>query len=165
MIQASTKRKLGQIVQVRVYLLVIISCIGLSLLGQVADSSGGWVSCPPQGVVLAEAKRQRKRGRGVRHGVKKEEAQHWVRMFNRWPLVMVQSVVVGLLWWSRGAEQMRWVIMLPSLVWLWQSGGWLWPGLRRQAEWQGLNWLLWQGQRMVLLVGRSGAELGLVVAK
>jgi transposase-like protein len=48
---------------------------------------------------------------------------------------------------------MRWVIGLPSLVWLWQSSGWLWPSLRRQPEWQGLSWLLWQGQRLVIVVG------------
>jgi len=73
-------------------------------------------------------------------------------MLDKWPVVMVQSVVVGLLWRSSGVEEIRGVVMLPSLVWLWQSGGWLWPRLRRQPEWQGLNWLLWQGQRAVLLV-------------
>jgi hypothetical protein len=61
--------------------------------------------------------------------------------------------VVGLLWLVSGPEEMRWVIGLPSLVWLWQSSGWLWPSLRRQPEWQGLSWLLWQGQRLVIVVG------------
>ena len=76
--KASTRRKLGQIVQVRVYMLVIMSCLWLSLLGQVVDSSGGWISCPPQVVVVAEGRRQGKRRRGVRQDVRKDKAQDCV---------------------------------------------------------------------------------------
>ncbi len=154
MMKASTKRKMRQLGQVRMYLLVIMSCIGLSVLGQVVDSSGGWVSCPPQVVVLTKAKRKRKRGKGIRARGWKDEAQRWAgELLRGWRPVALRSVVVGLLWWNSGIEELRWVIMLPSVVWLGQRGGWMWPGLRRQPEWQGLNWLLWQGQGLVLLVG------------
>jgi transposase-like protein len=48
-------------------------------------------------------------------------------------------------------------MVLPWLVWLGERGPW--SGLRREPEWRLLNWLLWQGQRLVLV-----AYLGLVVA-
>jgi len=44
-------------------------------------------------------------------------------------------------------------------VWLWRSAGLLWPWLRRQPEWQGIDWLLQQAQRGVLL-GYLGLALG-----
>jgi transposase-like protein len=53
---------------------------------------------------------------------------------------------------------------MPWLVWLWQTAGWVWPGLRRQPEWQGVNWLLWQGQRLAW-VGGLGLLLGQAVGE
>jgi transposase-like protein len=54
---------------------------------------------------------------------------------------------------------------VPWLVWLWQTASWVWPGLRRQPEWQAVNWLVWQGQRLAwagglgLLLGQALGEL------
>jgi transposase-like protein len=49
--------------------------------------------------------------------------------------------------------------MVPWGLWLWQSAGVLWPWLHRQPEWQGVSWLLWQGQRL-LMVSYLGLGLG-----
>jgi len=51
---------------------------------------------------------------------------------------------------------------LPWLMWLWQAVGRRWPGLRRQPEWQAVNWLVWQGQRLAW-AGGLGLLLGWVV--
>ena len=39
----------------------------------------------------------------------------------------------------------------PWLVWLWQAMAVGWPELGRQPVWRGGRWVLWQGQRMLLL--------------
>ncbi len=135
MMKSSTKRKLGQLGQVRMYLLVIMSCMGLSVMGQVVDSSGGWISCPPQVIVLAEGKRKRKGGKGKRAKSWKEVLQCWGgEILRGWRPVVLRSVVLGLLWWNSGIEELRWLMILPSVVWLGQSGGRRWPGLRHQPE-------------------------------
>jgi len=73
--------------------------------------------------------------------------------------VVLRSLGLGGLWWLSGRRELCWISGLPCLVWLWQTAGWIWPGLRRQPEWQGVNWLLWQGQRLAW-VGGLGLLLG-----
>ena len=156
----STRQNMKQMLRIRVSLLVIVSCVGLSLLGAVPESSGGWVSCPPQVVVVRGGQWQRK-GRGQeKQKSELDELRRWGWVMSRWPPLVVRSVMVGLLWWASGAEEMRWVIGLPSLVWLWQSGGWLCPRVGRQGEWQAMGWLLWQGQRLVLVAGIGFGGVG-----
>jgi hypothetical protein len=52
----STKQKLKHFLVVRLQLLVVLSCVGLALVGQVPGSSGGWLACPPAAVSLSQAK-------------------------------------------------------------------------------------------------------------
>jgi hypothetical protein len=143
----STKIGLRHIVQVRVQLLVVVSCLGLSLLGQVAESSWGWVSCPPRVVTLMEVGGKGKRskggggkGCGCRPG--------WDWLVQTWGVPAGRSLMLGLLWQGSGGQGPSWGVMLPWLVWLWQQVGWAWPWLRRQPEWRLGGWLLWQGQRL-----------------
>jgi transposase-like protein len=72
-------------------------------------------------------------------------------------------------WQLSGEWGPIWVMGLPWLLWLWQWGGRRWPSWRAEPEWQGIGWLLWQGQRLALLgyLGlavshRLGAGLGSV---
>jgi len=44
-------------------------------------------------------------------------------------------------------------------MWLWQWVGRRWPGWQAEPEWQGMGWMLWQGQRLALL-----GYLGLAVS-
>jgi DNA-directed RNA polymerase subunit RPC12/RpoP len=53
-----------------------------------------------------------------------------------------------------------WLVGWPWLVWMWQQSRWRWPWLRGQPEWRLLGWLLWQGQRLLLL-----GYLGLLVER
>jgi hypothetical protein len=46
----------------------------------------------------------------------------------------------------------------PWLLWLWQAAAVGWPELSQEPLWRAGRWLLWQGQR-VLLVGYVGMAL------
>jgi hypothetical protein len=50
------------------------------------------------------------------------------------------------------------IIGWPWLVWLWQAAAVGWPELSQEPLWRAGRWLLWQGQR-VLLVGYVGLTL------
>jgi hypothetical protein len=149
----TTKRGLKHIVQVRLYLLVVVSCVGLAVLGQVVDSSGGWAACPPQMVGLGAV---RYRGRQGKVPERHEGAHSWRCMLRGWRVPTCRSLGLVGLWLASGCQGPGWVIVLPWLVWLWQHSPW--SGLRGQPEWWLLSWLLWQGQRLVLV-----GYLGLVV--
>ena len=71
---------------------------------------------------------------------------------------MVRSSVLWMLWLGSGCWGPGWLVGLPWLVWLWQRGERVWPWLRGQPEWRVTSWLLWQGQRLVL-VGYLGLAL------
>jgi hypothetical protein len=61
-----TKQTLKHILGVRLHLVGVISCVELALLGQVPESSGGWLVCPPVGVSLRPARGGGKGGPGQR---------------------------------------------------------------------------------------------------
>lgn len=131
----------------RLQLLVMISWLLLALNGQMIESGWGWVSYPPQVASLVERRsspgKSRKRpGWGGRL---------WRMLGRQWWLPTERSAILASLWLASGGELSGWWVGLPWLVWLWQQSGWWWPGLRSQPEWQVMGWLLWQGQRVVLL--------------
>jgi transposase-like protein len=155
MMKHSTKRYWTHMARVRVHGLVILSCVVLALLGRMPESSGGWLSCPPQRVRLEAIRpsRQPRRARGAREGWLRRGWQ-WLRA--SWRIPAARSLV---LWGMRevsGRWGPGWVVGLPWLLWLWQSGGRMWPGLSRQPEWRGVGWLLWQGQRLALVAYLGG---------
>ena len=149
----STKQKMKQFLMVRLQLVVVLSCVGLALLGQVPESSGGWLACPPSGVSLSQAKGETKRRQGARPRNKWGCAGAWGRLGQGWRVPAGRSLMMGLLWLASGQPGSVWLIGLPGLIWLWQHSRWVWPGLGRQPEWRLLGWLLWQGQRLVVVVG------------
>ena len=138
-------------VRARVHGLVVVSCLVLALLGQMPESSGGWASWPPQVIgpvaILASYPGPKRRAKQV--GWPGDERWGWV--WASWPIPATRSLMLWGLWVVSGRWGPGWVVGLPWLVWLWQSGGQVWPGLRRQPEWRGLGWLVWQGQRWALL--------------
>ena len=147
----TTKRRLTLMARVRMHGLVVVSCLGLALLGRMAESSAGWMSCPPQMVVVAAGKVEL-RGRCCQERREKAPSrgsgyQGWAS----WGLPAVRSVVLWGLWWASGRWGPGWVVGLPWLLWLWQWGGRTWPRLRRQPEWRLAGWLVWQGQRLALV--------------
>ncbi len=149
---------------VRIHGLVILSCLVLALLGQVPESSGGWLSWPPgvTWVLVAGPDRGRARTWEARRVGPAEGRWSWIEA--SWRNALLRSLGLGGLWWLSGRRELGWISGLPWLVWLWQTAGWVWPGLRGQPEWQGVNWLLWQGQQLAwvsglgLLLGRAVGE-------
>jgi transposase-like protein len=154
----TTKRDWAHVVQVRVHLLVVLSCFVLAVLGRMPDSSRGWVSCPPRAATLVETRREVGRGRlpsERKHGWGRK---CWRRVFDGWQIPMARSGVLWMLWLVSGGWGPGWLVGLPWLVWLWQRGELVWPWLRGQPEWRVTSWLWWQGQRLVL-VGYLGLAL------
>jgi len=155
----STKRYWMHIARVRVHGLVVISCLVMALLGQVPESSGGWVSCTPQmGRPIAAVqwgRRRRQLGKREVHQVGGRRGR-----LEAWRTAAVRSLALWGMWQLSGEWGLSWVIGLPWLVWLWQWGGHKWPLWQAEPEWQGIGWLLWQGQRLALL-----GYLGLVVSQ
>lgn len=154
----TTKRGWAQVVQVRVHLLVVVSCLVLAVLGRMPDSSGGWVSCAPRAATQVEARWEVGRGRLPRERQHSCGSKRWRRVFDGWQIPMVRSSVLWMLWLVSGCWGPGWLVGLPWLVWLWQRGEFVWPWLRGQPEWRVTSWLLWQGQRLVL-VGYLGLAL------
>ena len=147
----STNETIKQLLAVRLYLLVVLSCVGLALLGQVPESSGGWLACPPLGVRLSQVQARGKRKKEARSRKRWGCARDWGWLRQGWRVAAGRSLMLGLLWLESGQVGSGWLIGLPWLVWGWQQSRWIWPELGGQPEWRLIGWLLWQGQRLVLL--------------
>ena len=154
----STNERIKQLLAVRLYLLVVLSCVGLALMGQVPESSGGWLACPPLVVSLSQVQARGKRRKEARSRKRWGCARDWGWLRQGWRVAAGRSLMLGLLWLGSGQVGSGWLIGLPWLVWGWQQSRWIWPELGWQPEWRWLGWLLWQGQRLVIL-----GYLGLMV--
>ena len=153
-----TKRTIVQLAQVRLHVLVVLSILVLALRGCMPDSQGGWITCPPQVVMVAPQRRWHRRCGHLERGRARRCASCWLHLFHTCYIPLVRSLLLWVLWPLSGQVGPAWVRMMPWMVWLWQSGGLLWPWLRRQPEWHGIGWLLWQGQRW-LMVGYLGLAM------
>ena len=149
----STKEIIKQFLVVRLHLLVVISCVGLALVGQVPESSGGWLACPAVAVNLRPARGGGKRAKGARPRPSGGCCGHWSGWGSGWRVAAGRSLLIGLLWLASGQPGSVWLIGLPWLIWGWAGSRWGWPRLGRQPEWRLMGWLLWQGQRVVVVIG------------
>jgi hypothetical protein len=70
--------------------------------------------------------------------------------------------MLGLLGHASGQPGAVWLMGLPWLLWGWEWSRWGWPRLAWQPEWRLLGWLLWQGQRMGVVVGLGQSLLALL---
>ncbi len=142
---------------VRMHGLVVISCLVLGLLGRMPESSGGWVSGSGQEggpvAVVQGGRRRRQLGKGE---VREAGDRQWA--VGAWRTAALRSLALWGVWQLSGEWGPNWVIGLPWLMWLWQWGGRRWPGWQAEPEWQGIGWLLWQGQRLAL-VGYLGLAI------
>ena len=152
---------------VRLHLWVLISWLGLVWLGQMPVSGWGWVSCPPRPVVLMVVGGRRRASRPRHAHELARGGQAWNCHLRTWRVPLLRSLLLLGLWLGSGRAGPEWVVGLPWLVWGWQISGRVWPGLGQQPEWRLVNWLLWQGQRLVLWsylglglsqVGREGQQ-------
>ena len=133
------------------HVLVVLSVLALALLGRVPDSQAGWMTCGPHVVSLPRVRHHRRPEyprpsfHDRLHGV-------WRHGSRSWPQPVLRSLLLAVLWSLSGCRGAVVIIGWPWLLWLWQVAAVGWPELAQQPLWRAGRWLLWQGQR-VLLVG------------
>jgi hypothetical protein len=137
---------------------VVVSVVLTALLGQLPESSLGWVSNPPQTFGWWEAHKKRKREQ-------RPDAQSWSlaagweRLRSTWVRALVRSELLATLSIVRIelTQGHRWVLdgawVLPWVEWLLEGLSVAWPWLGQQPEMRalrwGVEWLRWGS----LLVG------------
>ena len=142
------------------HIMVLLSLLTLALLDQMPDSQAGWITCPPQLVSLTTAQPGRRR-RNPRISVCDRLQGMWRYTSRSWSQPLLRSLLLAGLWLLGGRRGPSVVIIWPWLLWLWQVAAAGWPELGHQSVWHGGHWLLWQGQRL-LVVGYLGLALGQV---
>jgi transposase-like protein/DNA-directed RNA polymerase subunit RPC12/RpoP len=137
--------------------LVLLSLLVLALVGQPADSQAGWLTCPPRPPSLPTTSTCRNRQcRSLSFHVRLRSLRQYAAY--SWVQPLLRSVLLAVLW-SLGGRQGSVVLLgWPWLLWLWQAAAVGWPELSQEPVWRAGRWLLWQGQR-VLLVGYVGLAL------
>lgn len=162
--QYTTKRSIVHLAQVRLHALVVLSILVLALTGRMPDSQAGWITCPPQVVMVAPRGWPRRWHRHAGRECARHRTACWRHVGHTWQIPLARSVLLWVLWHLSGQRGPAWVSLMPWGLWLWQSAGLVWPWLRRQPEWRGIGWLLWQAQRW-LMVGYLGLAMGTLLRR
>jgi transposase-like protein len=138
--------------------LVLVSILTLALFGQMPDSQAGWLTTPPRLPVLPATIACRKRQRSPLSAHARLRSL-WLYVVRSWPQAFLRSSLLGVLWFlSGGRGPVFLVVGWPWILWLWQAAAAGWPELGQGPVWRGGRWVLWQGQRL-LLVGYLGLAL------
>lgn len=156
--QGTTGRRKKQLVSLALHGLVVLSVLGLALLGQAPVEVAGWIIQPTVYAERWERKQQRGSGNWL------QSLRVWLSamgcyLVQSWQPVLLRSLLLWALWTENGVRAGGWVGLVPWLSWAWRGLAVGWPGLRRSAVWEGIEQALWQGQRL-LLVGGAGWALG-----
>ena len=150
--QGTTGRRKDQLVLLALHGLVVLSVLGLALLGQMPVEAAGWVIRP---TVYWERWK----------GAVERRSSTWLRpllawlsavgsyLVQSWQPVLLRSLLLWALWAESGVRAGVWVGLVPGLLWVWRGLAVGWPGLRRSAVWAGIEQALWQGQRLLLVSG------------
>ena len=115
----STKSDWAHIVVVRMHLLVIVSCLGLGLLGQIPKSSGGWVSCPPPIATWSGGRRYAGECKSRKVRGHRGNGGEWRSMLDGWHIPLLRSVALWGLWLIGGRWGSGGLVGLAWLVWAW----------------------------------------------
>ena len=145
--------------QSRLHLFVILSCLGLGLMGRMPESSAGWLieeAIPSTSGIVTQYRRLHgvttgARESGIRHHTHSIGHVVWHHERHSWRVPLLRSGLLGLLWhWSGGSGPV-WLIGLPWARWGWNVLGIYWPWLRGQAEWRAVGYLGQQLEHLVLI--------------
>jgi transposase-like protein len=151
----TTKRSFAQLQPL--HILVILSLLILALLGQMPDSQAVWLTSPPQLPSVPTHSVCRKRERSAL-SLHTRLRSLWPYLVHSWVQPVLRCLLLAVLWCLSGCQGPVVLIGWPWLLWLWQAAAVGWPELGHQPLWRAGRWLLWQGQR-VLLVGYVGLAL------
>lgn len=137
--------------------LVLLSVLTLAILGRVPDSQIGWLTCPPSPPTILSVHRVRPRRRVYVSG--QDRLHGVVRCVTRtWPQPVVRTLLLTTLWSLSGRQGPVVLLGWPWLMWMWHVLAAACPELCCQPLWRRGGWLLWQGQRLIL-VGYLGWAL------
>ena len=127
-------------------MLVVVSVCLTALVGQVPESSLGWVSYPPWMVdVRGTSSARPSKWRANEGGLNLTAGREWVR--RTWVRALARSGLLAELNVARielGLGHTRgldWVWLLPWVEWMLEGVSVVWPWLGRQPEMQVLRWL------------------------
>ena len=130
--------------------LVVLSVLGLALLGQMPGEAAGWLVQPA--VPGAGVRRWQPPGvRCRRPGWSGHLTALGQYLAASWSPVLLRSLLLWGLWAWSGQLGWSWLRLVPWALWLWRGVGMGWPSLRQQAAWLWVAEGLWQTQRLVLL--------------
>jgi DNA-directed RNA polymerase subunit RPC12/RpoP len=136
---------------------VVVSVLLTALVGQVPESSLGWVSYPPQVVDVRGTSRARPRKwRANEGGMNLTAGQEWVQ--RTWVRALARSGLLAALSAARiGLEAGRasvldWSWLLPWAEWVLGRVSVVWPWLGRQPEMRVLRWAVAKLRRASLLI-------------
>jgi len=131
------------------HILALLSLTVLPLLGWTVEGRAGWLTCPPRwnDLPAVSVRRERKQTFSLCHRL----YALWWYAGHSWRQPLLRSLALGVLWWASGRRGHVLIVGWPWVVWLWQGAAAGWPELCRQRVWRGGCWLLWQGQRMLVV--------------
>ncbi len=143
----------------RIHLLVVLCFLALAILGQPPGAAAGWVVLPAVTYAPGAPRQHLRSDEQLATGPSPWcWSGAWRYVCCTWPLPLLRSMALGLLWLASGRVGPWPVFAWPWVVWTWQLVGVLCPCLARQPEWQGLRWAARGGER-VLLLGYVGLAL------
>jgi transposase-like protein len=135
------------------HVLVLVSLLTLTLLGQPVDSQAGWVTCPPHLACFSSpAHRTNKRQSPT---LRDREYRMWCSIADSWSRPFLRSLLLAILWSLNGHQTPAWLVGWPWLLWLWQMMTAIWPELGQYRIWRSGGRLLWQGQQLVVCASLS----------
>lgn len=138
--QYSRRISLLVLLAVRMHVLVVVSVVGLALLGQMPDSVGGWQSYPPAVYTVCAGSRggcRRRRGSSAARGSEWRRSRHYLGL--TWPLPLWRGLLLGVTWLVSEQSFPPGLVALPGLVWISRILAMGLPWLARQPEW--VAWL------------------------
>ena len=131
--------------------LALLSLLALALLGQPLESQAGWIACPPAVSMVPQGGVRRRKRRTI-CPVRERWRQVWRYGLRSWQQPLVRSLLLATLWTVGGKPWPGWIVAWPWLLWLWQVLAVFWPELGEQPLWRAGHQLLWQGQRVVMVI-------------
>jgi len=129
--------------------LALLNLVVLALLGRPLESQAGWLACPPCWVEVGAPPVQRERS--CLPTLKQRLRAVWGYVRRSWSRPALRSVLLGVLWALSGRRGPCVLVAWPWVVWLWHVLAVGWPELRRGPMWEAISWLLWQGQRGLIV--------------
>ena len=131
--QGTTRLQVYQLALVVLHALVVLSILGLALVGQAPEEVAGWLIQPAAGqagrrrTVWLCVWRVRWPGRQV--------AALGQYLAVSWPPVLLRSLAVWGLWAWSGEGGPAWVRLAPWVLWLWRNYSGCWRRLGDHERW------------------------------